>query len=202
MKRISLLLTFALVITFLPARADSPLTSTPFWQAYNDLPEVIHASKLLGRIDKKTIDFILNEEVGVDSRMAAINALSWNVGGQNNAEALLQAIRSRFKVKSPDELNGDDAASLLALYAYMKSMDNYFDVKEALSIASKALLLEPANFTINMIRSLILAQDVMDHDFCKVYTSMNHLKELERGDFRDEAMKIIFDYIDIYRGAC
>jgi hypothetical protein len=79
-------------------------------------------------------------------------------------------------------------ADELICYAYLKAMDNYFDVKKALVFANKALQLQPKSYTINIIKQLIKSQYYMynSNDFCSIYEIMSCVKE-------DKSLTKLFD---------
>ena len=64
-------------------------------------------------------------------------------------------LKSKYGFKTTAELKAALSASDLICIAYLKSMDNYFDTKEALTFATAAQAKEPKSYTINIIRSLI-----------------------------------------------
>ena len=83
-------------------------------------------------------------------------------------------------------------------------MDNYFDTKEALTFATAAQAKEPKSYTINIIRSLIKAQDYLYKSYCQVFKIVDEVRSDEKLtiDFNKEASDIIFEYIDGYKKYC
>ncbi len=81
--------------------------------------------------------------------------------------------------------------------AYLKAMDNRYDLKESLLYAEKALKINPTSFTYNIIYSIVLAQNECGK---KVYDITNKLrsKKLDM-DMKSEAIDIIYEYMDLYK---
>jgi hypothetical protein len=88
--------------------------------------------------------------------------------------------------------------------AYLKALDNYFEVDEAIKIARKAKVKLPKSYTVNIISALIEAQKALDSDWCKVYTLTDDVRQDKSltKDMRDEASKEIFSYMDEYKEEC
>jgi hypothetical protein len=86
----------------------------------------------------------------------------------------------------------------LICYAYMRAMDNYFDVVEAFEIAGDALRKSPDSFAVNMIYNLIKAQGLTDFgENCyasKLFLSLKDNPKLKM-DMRKESMSYVFEYI-------
>lgn len=199
---------FAAVLTALAAVtavADSPLTSTDFSRAYMDEPIVGAAKDANGVINQRLMEYLASEHDPVDVKMAVINALGWNVDGQNNSGLFLDyLIKNRgyssasgfFKKGKPDELLS---------YAYLKAMDNYFKVDEALRFAEQAVKKDKSGSrTFRLIAGLIKAQKMMDDSFCSVYRVTDSIRKDQRlmNDMRTKAVDIIYEYMDIYGDSC
>ena len=95
-------------------------------------------------------------------------------------------------------------AQELILYGYLKAMDNYFDVKEALAFSNRAAKLNPNSYAIAIINQLIKVQTLSQNKWCEVYRLMNKIRDNKKmtNDFRKEASDIIFKYTDIYKTDC
>ncbi len=85
--------------------------------------------------------------------------------------------------------------------AYLQALDNYFDVSQAIIFAEQALTKNPKSYTFNIICALIKAQLAFDSDWCKVYSLTNEVRLYESlfKDMDEEAIKIIFEYMDLYK---
>jgi hypothetical protein len=90
----------------------------------------------------------------------------------------------------------------LICYAYMKAMDNYFDVVEAFDIAGDALRKSPDSFAVNMIYNLIKSQGLTDFgENCyasKMFLTLKDNPKLKM-DMRKESMVYVFEYM-VYIG--
>ena len=196
------------------ASADSPLTSTDFAVVYQDTSLVARATE--HAFDERFAVALIDQKVPHDVRAALINAFGWSVKGQNNAGVLLEYIAKQRGMRAeqlkPTELS---AAELFSL-GYMRAMDNYLELSPIgggegpLQLASPLELLKvaqmkaPKDYTIALIGSLVQAQAAMQDDWCVVFTSVNQTVEGFKGErnLRDEATKIIMEYITLYKSAC
>jgi hypothetical protein len=71
-------------------------------------------------------------------------------------------------------------------------------------LARVALKKNPSSYTCQIVVALILAQEAFDTDWCKVYQLTDAVRNntaLQK-DMEEEAIRIIFDYMDIYSGEC
>ena len=97
------------------------------------------------------------------------------------------------------------SAEELICYAYLKAMDNYFDVKTASMFSAQASKLNPKSYTISIINQLIKVQMIgSPKQWCEVYSRMDNVRENTDLvlDFRKEASEIIFKYTDGYKEYC
>ncbi len=184
--------------------ADSPLTSTNFAAAYADEPMVIAASKTDGYISNYVMDYLSSDKFPIDVKMAIINQFGWKLAGKNNSKAYAFYLKeSRGYSDMPDFLKSGKADELLAM-AYITALDDYFNVDEAIMFADEALKKRPESRTFHLIAGLIKAQKAMDSDWCEVFKITDGVrKNVElKNDMRPEAVKIIYDYMDIYGDDC
>jgi hypothetical protein len=203
MKNILLIILFTFSIN--PVFADSPLTSTDFYKAYMDVPLIAKASQSNGVLTTEIFDYITSKSTSVDKKIAVINALKWNINGKNNAVIYLKKLFLKHKEYSPSNFFKKGTAEELICYAYLKAMDNYFDVKKASLFSSRAIKLSPNSFTIAVINQLIKVQMVnAPKNWCKIYSEMNKIRENKDlvFDFRKDAAKLIFIYTDGYKDYC
>ena len=91
------------------ARADSPLTSCDFHEAYADVPAVAHA--LEAGLDDETMEALDDPAVPHDVRAAIVNALGWRVDDQAFARRYLGHIAATHG-KSEGELKLADLTRL------------------------------------------------------------------------------------------
>jgi len=194
----------SLVFTCKSVYADSPLTSTNISKAYQDLSIVIKASEAEGILTNELIEYLLNEKNPIANKIALINELGWDIDGKNNAAIFLDyLIQKQGYEDQEDFLNNGKDFEILSM-AYLKALDDYFNVSEALIYAERALSKNSKSYTYNIITALIEAQIATRGDWCKVYklTDQVRTKTSLETDMRDEAVTIIFDYMDSYKKYC
>ena len=98
------------------------------------------------------------------------------------------------------------SADILICYAYLMAMDDYFDVEKALSYAKKAKAKNDKSYTIQIITALIEAQRIIRNKeaWCDIYNFTNDVRENKALtiDIKQEAIDIIFKYMDGYKKYC
>ena len=199
-----LLTTIALIIFSSAVFADSPLTSTDFSKAYSQEPIVVAASKTEGYLTNQLMDYLTDENHSIALKMAVINELGWKFKGKDNTQTFTKYLKKKYGYADEKEFlekgKGDD----LLLMAYMKGLDDYFNVENALVYAEKALSMNQKSRTYNLIAGLIKAQKAMDKSWCEVYQITDHIRKNDKlnDDLKPEAVKIIYDYMDIYGEYC
>lgn len=179
--------------------ADSPLTTTDFSKAYEDTQIVQEASKTNGILNEPLMKYLIKSKNPIDLKIAVINKIGWDYNGKNNAELFADYLKEHH-ITDIRKANAD----ILICYAYLKALDNYFDVEEALSYAKFARLKDQKSYTIAIICAIIDAQIALDYDWCKVYNQTNYVR-VNTGldqDMREEAIQIIFKYMDAYKKYC
>ena len=139
MKKLFILILLISQYTF----ADSPLTSTDFYKAYMDVPLVQEALNSKGKIAYEMMVFINSDTNSLEVKLAIINAIGWNVKGNKSSKLYFKFLMNKKKYKS--DFGGDSTAfnwnatsDELICYAYMKALDNYFNVSDAFKVAGLA----------------------------------------------------------------
>jgi hypothetical protein len=201
-----------LFLLCLPAFADSPLTSTEFYNVYLDIEQVKNAKGV--KLNENIFNFITDQYEPLDVRIAVINAMGWNIDGTDNGKIFIDLMAKKLN-KLPEKLKISDFSSdeLLCL-GYMLSMDDYFTLSPAaktggevetsdpLTLVQKAALQKPGNFTVQLIASLVKAQGLLssDSEWGNIYLTVNKVisSDLEK-NMRQEAIGIIMDYIGGYK---
>ena len=209
------LLVCSVLLSTSAVKADSPLTSTPIAEAYQDVELVRIASKK--GLTKNILEALSDPDVPDDIRAAIINALGWSVEGQQHARAYLDYIaQSRNQPLSEltiDELTPQETFSL----GYLLAMDDYFNLSflggetpleqlDAVTFLQAAVLKDPANFSVALVHSLAQAQLLLDQPqrWCDIY----QLVAAVDGDFvgdrqmRLQAVEQVMDYISLYQDYC
>jgi hypothetical protein len=191
------------------AHGDSPLTSTDFYRAYMDVPEVAEA--VGARMDEDIYNILQSDDYDLDVKVAIINAMGWTFGGQDNASVYMDFYMADHDKAVVDEqyMSGED----LLLLSYMVSMDDYFTMSpvepgaegvlgmSGVELALAASERVPDDFTVRMISALVIAQEAMDYDWGYVFEACDFvMKEALVRNMREEAIDIIMDYIGLYYG--
>ncbi len=212
MKTPTYLLTtiFVLILQINSAKADSPLTSTNFYKAYLDVPMVQEALNSKGKITNNLLEFIANETTPLDVKLAVVNAIGWDHQGISNSKLFLKYIIKKKRYKSNFEnINMDfklnATADELICFAYLRALDNYFDVDYAFTIANESLKKSGNSYSINLITNLIKAQVLFSIDeSCLASQKLHSIKSNTQltMDIRKDAADYIFEYIDSVTKNC
>ena len=186
--------------------ADSPITSTDFYEAYLHISEVEEANKV-GVLSDKIAQYLLDSENSLDKKAAVINALSWDFDRKINAYLFKRHLKAKYQVK-------DDIDSLVKVMndeelfclGYMTVMDNYFDPEKSLIYFESASSSIRESYTFQIINALVKTQSLLeDQDkWCRIWKTINAVetnKEL-KVDMNTGGRKIILDYIEIYKDNC
>ena len=99
-----------------------------------------------------------------------------------------------------NSMSGEDLTCL----AYIKAMDNYFDVEKALEYSNLAIKKSPNSFTTNIINALLKSQKFQNNNSCKVYQVLEDVRVNSslKYDFKKEATDVIFEYVTMYKKYC
>ena len=185
--------------------ADSPLTSTKFCEAYKGQDIVKLASRTEGKLTDELMNYLIDDEKPLEVKIALINQLGWNFENKNNSTIFFDFIKLNYGYRSTNDFIERANGQLLICMAYLKAMDNYFDVTEAYIFATNAKIKNKESYTVNIICALIGAQMSLDeNDWCGVYILTNNVR-INRGlnkDMKQESIDIIFNYMDDYKSYC
>lgn len=198
---------YYIIIFFLTQNsfADSPLTSTPFYKGYMDIAIIKTAAKSNGKITEQQLQFLSNTKNPIFIKLALINSLGLNVKGKSNAPDYLEYLFEQQPQLNYKNFITKATAEELICYAYLKAMDNYFDVKLASVFAKQAMRKAPISYSINLIGTLIQVQPLLNSKkWCDIYNKMNLIRTNKKLklDFRDKSLKAIFNYTDGYKTEC
>lgn len=184
--------------------ADSPLTSTPFYKGYLDIAIIKTAAKSNGTITIQQLEYLTNTKNPIAIKLALINSLGWNTKGKYNASDYLEYLFEKQPQLNYKNFINKASAEELICYAYLKAMDNYFDVKSASLFARQAMCKAPTSYSIQLIGTLIQVQRVNAKNWCSIYTKINHLKTNKKLklDMRLISTTAIFSYTDVYKEYC
>ena len=201
MKKLVLVLISLLI--FNTTYADSPLTNTDFYYAYQDVLLVKKARQAKGELTKEMLTYLGNTNNKLDVKLAIINAIGWNHKGVNNSEKFKQYLNTTKKYGNALKIKA--TADELICYAYLKSLDDYFNVMIANEFAELAVKKNPGSFAINMISGLIKVQDlVFTKKYCAEFQQFNKLKNNSKlkMDMRLSSKKYVFEYMDFVGSKC
>lgn len=203
MKKQTLIITLISIFCFYQTKADSPLTSTYFAPSYYEYP-LVQTAEIGHVLTSEIAAFLLDAKVPIDAKAAIINALGWNYDGQSNSETFKGFLAASKGITAAqinlDNLSGDELFCL----GYLKALDDYFVVDDAINMLEKAAVKNKNSFTVHMILNLTKAQKAMDSDFCKVWKLTAEVindKSLIR-DMKTVAIQNIIDYTLLYKSEC
>ncbi|NET28353.1 hypothetical protein [Okeania sp. SIO1I7] len=216
---------FHLLLTTSQALADSPLTSTPFSKAYQDVEIVQHAIE--DGFDIKTIKALGDPDISNDVRVAIINQLIMTAVKKhgwfhNNyyTEIYLGYLAIKYGIKyteiTPSLLTAEEALSLGYLVAFRQrfAIKENFKIRDeeleinALNLTNKALAQNQEDFAVAVVNSLVVAHQYFrlgTNNWCKVYQTFNSVDQefsSENRNMRPEAVDIIKNYINVYQEYC
>ena len=184
--------------------ADSPITSTDIYSGYKNEPIVAEAINN-SVLTEKLLEYLVSPQNPIAVKIAVINALGWDVNGKNNADVFFQYLNKTNTYKSIADFMQKADGELLICMAYLKAMDSYFDVDEAVLIAQKVKSKYPKSYTVNIVCALIEAQKAMESgDGCEMYQLTDRVRENKslNDDMNETAKTEIFGYMNWYRGDC
>jgi hypothetical protein len=206
MRKVLAVLVIAFVITVATqGGADSPVTSTPFHQAYLDIG-IVKEAKASGVLTEKIFSYLSSPENPIDVKAAIINALGWKLEGKSNCRTLYELLAQKREVSlqtliDHTELLGSDELFCLG---YLQLMDDYFHPEKAIPLLELAYQKRPKSFTVSIVFALARAQLMMDSNWCQVWKITDEVLQNERlnEDLRPAAKKIIIDYMILYKSEC
>lgn len=204
MKIKSLLMYIGFLLIANSSFADSPLTSTPIYKGYLDIPIIKKTAKSNGKIKEQQLQFLTNSKNPIAIKLVLINSLGWNVKGKSNAPYYLDYLFKKQPQLNYKNFINEATAEELICYAYLKAMDNYFNVKYASVFAKKAICKKPTSYSIQLIGTLIQMQSLNPENWCRIYTQMNQLRHNKKlkNDLRIESINAVYNYTDSYKKDC
>ncbi len=216
---------FLLAINTFNVLADSPLTSTFFAMAYNDVPTIgtimqrrmsegIYNIPLIAEY----IKFLDDPNNSLDQKIALINGLGW--GEVSNTEIYIQHLMKKYVLSHSefdsllvfrDDENMDlwpsckviNAHDLISL-GYLQIMGDYFNPLAAGNVVEYAYSLIEDSQAAACVVGLLISQYMLDINWCGVYQGMNVLRDgiFTRDIMRPDALLAINEYIDLYAASC
>jgi hypothetical protein len=185
--------------------ADSPITSTQFYQAYMDI-ELVREAKISGTMNKKIFDYLSSPTNPIDVKAAIINALGWKIEGKNNSRLFLKFLSEKHRmILEPHTINTDILhADEIFCIGYLEAMDDYFHPEKSIQLLEMAKKKRRDSFTVSIVLAIVRAQEAMGSNWCTVWELTESVlsdKSLKQ-DLREEAKKIINDYMILYKDEC
>ena len=213
----TIILSIYLLCVSLFALADSPLTSTSFYSAYQDLKQVEYAIE--NGMDKKVVKILGSKKTDIVTKIAIINAMSWgDTTSVVKFEEYLLKKRKGLKpevftylIEHSDDTPQENSQTLLltaddlACWAYLQSMGDYFNPDYAMKASFLAYLRDVESMGHAVPLALIAAQKAFDYDWCSVYTIPYGLlveAKYSKNIVTDEAIDMIMEYINLYQADC
>ncbi len=191
-----------LSLPFVSIKADSPLTSTQWWEAYYQQP-IIQTAKTNG-FNETIQHYLCDDSNSIDIRLAVVNCQGWDFEGYNRFQPLLETYRKLYKKQgqTDEQLLQSMSPQTRCVFAYLLALDNYFDITQALQIAQSAWEQDSTSLAISMIYGLISAQYMMDNkqddEIYPLVAGFVNNKQLKK-DMSDYAVEQIMDYINLYK---
>lgn len=196
--------------------ADSPLTSTPFWQAYEDVKDVSYAKE--NGLDNKVLKMLTGDKVSCDVKIAIINCFGWGSGYTKTFEDHLLDKRDglnrevfKYLKSSSDEMPQETSQTKLLTtddlicWSYLRGMDNYQSPEFSLKGAFLAYWRDQKNMSAGVVLCLVAAQQSMTYDWCKIYESAQMFLVdgvYDKNLMRDDGVNIIMEYMNLYEQDC
>jgi hypothetical protein len=182
-----ILIACTLILTLNIAKADSPLTSTEFYKAYQDIPEVQEAIKAQGRLTPQLLKYLSDTSQRLEYKLAVINALGWEKCSKQDAQlfrdyVLEQRFGNEFRQIMMHRLDAIEKfrsgrADDLICYSYMSAMENYSNPSQWYSYADIAISRKPNSVCTEIIAALIRAQVLNDiYMYCDGYKGLQNLR--------------------------
>ncbi len=179
------------------AYADSPVTSTPFSNAYLDQP-IVERAKDAGQMTKEIAEYLKDSDNPLTIKAAVINALynqmEWSE--KNYADTYAKYVYNKFVQElDMNTLSGEELYCL----GYLTLLDHYMTPQKAIPYLEAALNKKPDSFTVSMTLAIARGQESWS-DIWSLTTAV--LEDLTlKQDMKPEAVEIIFNYLSLYQDA-
>ncbi|MDO8140375.1 MAG: hypothetical protein Q6358_02655 [Candidatus Brocadiales bacterium] len=185
------------------SHADSPITATDFYEAYMDV-KMVKRAHLEGVMGLEIAEFLSSPENPIDVKAAVINGLSWRFEGKNNAELYAYYLALLYHLSITELDTAFLSADEIFCLGYLTVMDDYFHPEYAIQLLEEAHEKNKDSFTVSIILAIAKAQRAFDSDWCAIWKLTEEVlqnKELTQ-DLRPEAVKMIVDYMILYKEYC
>jgi hypothetical protein len=171
---------------------------------YIDIAIIKQARKSGGNITEKQLQFLTNAKNPIAIRLALINSLGWDTKGKSNATKYIVYLLKKETQLNYKNFYNKATADQLICHAYLKAMDDYFNVKSASVFARQAMRKAPTTYSIQLIGTLIQVQGLSQNNWCSVYTKTNQVRTNKKLklDMRLISTAAVFSYTDGYKEYC
>jgi hypothetical protein len=187
------------------AWADSPLTSTEFWPAYQDIPEIAAAAE--DGLTERGYQFLISPQTPYDQKAAYINAMGWRFEGMSGEAYFLDIWHSLHQGVKPDTAAVRAAMTPDELFcmAYLTAMSDYFHPEDAFYWMDTQHY--EFNEAVRLTFALIHAQAAMDkaNGFCLAWRAVERVvtdHRIDKDVFRPQATRAIMNYMESYQSYC
>ena len=187
--------------------ADSPLTSTHFWTVYQASKDATPKFPPYEMFDASgwsdgVMAFLCNADIPVEHRLCLINYIGWDFNGQHHYPELVTYYVKHNGIDSKQHVFDGMSGEQMIVFAYVKAMDDYFDVRRADVLGKEAVRRSPDSRAVAMISALIRAQIDLDGDWENIYPVCHKVETNKnlRNDFSRECIDKIMEYINLYKG--
>jgi hypothetical protein len=199
-----------------PVRADSPLTSTDLASAYQEL-SVVRLARQEKVLQGEVLEFLLSSAPS-DRKAAVINALGWNIEGQNNGERFLEGLAAARGVRVEDLTFQDLSPEDRFVLGYLLAMDDYSNLSPLqpnaseplwnatpLELLSQAAYALPNDFTVHFVWAIVQGQANFSSSWCSIYLTPKLVLEQfppKKRNMREEAVEGAMSYLKEYESSC
>ncbi len=204
-------------IVSLTVKADSPLTSTPFYTSYLDIEEVKYASTQ--SLDDKLLEYLGSAKGDPVTKIAIINALSWGKTKYvtlfenyllKNRKGLKKDVFDYMRTVSDETPEETDQTYLMTAddvmcWTYLQTMGDYNAPAKGMKAGYFCFTRNQKSMAHVVVFTLIAAQKAFDEDWCRVYLIPKKMlgeTEYTTNIVKSEAIKIILDYTGLYSTEC
>lgn len=169
-----------------------------------DITIIKNAAKSNGTITIQQLEYLTYTKNPIAIKLALINSLGWNTKGKSNATRYIAYLFEQKPQLNYKNFINKASAEELICYAYLKAMDDYFDVKSASVFAKQAMRKAPTSYSIHLIGTLIQVQGLNAINWCSIYTKMTQVRTNKKLklDMRLISTVAIFGYTDGYKEYC
>lgn len=207
------------------AKADSPLTSTPWFKGYVEAVPLAAAASNGGEMSDEMFRFLTSANEPLVHKLALVNALGW---GQNHYDAFLRRllkgkrwpanVRRALRPGAEDKFITENYQTLLrainhetlVVAAYLQAMQHYLKpemLQSAESLVRNVRMDYPKSYAIGLVEVLIKGNRLIGNasNWCRIYQLYENLESsnvIEEDYLNDPASVIVAEYMQLYADSC